>query len=145
MDMLYTAMTKKAMQLAFDVHKDQKDKDGLPYIYHPFHLAEQMDTEASVTVAMLHDVVGKGSMTLEDLRQAGFPEDVVEAVNLLTQDPATPFLDYIENLRKDPLATKVKLADLRHNADLSRSDIIDGETRQQEERCRQAIQILERK
>lgn len=143
--MLYTAMTKKAMQLAFDAHKEQKDRSGLPYIYHPIHLAEQMDTEQSVCAALLHDVVEDSDMTLEDLRNAGFTEEIVAAVELLTHRPGVPYLEYIERLRQSPLATRVKLADLRHNADLSRMDIIDSAAREQEELHRQAIELLTRK
>ncbi|MCI8360130.1 MAG: HD domain-containing protein [Clostridiales bacterium] len=143
--MLYTPMTKKAMQLAYDAHKEQRDKNGLPYIYHPFHLAEQMDTEQSICAALLHDVVEDSETTLEDLRAAGFTAEVVEAVELLTRQPDVPYLTYIERLRQSPLAVKVKLADLRHNADLSRMDIIDSAAREQEELHRQAIDILTRK
>ena len=55
--MIYTEWTKKAMKLSFEAHKDQVDKSGLPYIFHPFHLAEQMKSEETVIVALLHDVV----------------------------------------------------------------------------------------
>lgn len=143
--MLYTPMTKKAMQLSFDAHKEQKDSSGLPYIYHPFHLAEQMDTESSVCAALLHDVVEDSDITLEDLRASGFTEEIVEAVELLTHQQGVPYLEYIERLRQSPLATKVKLADLRHNADLSRMDIIDSTAREQEELHQQAIELLTRK
>ena len=65
--MLYTEMTKKALQLCFDAHRDQKDKSGLPYVFHPFHLAEQMQTEETTVVALLHDVVEDTDYTLADL------------------------------------------------------------------------------
>ena len=55
--MLYTNLTKKALKISFQAHKNQLDKSGIPYVYHPFHLAEQMDDEYSVCVALLHDVV----------------------------------------------------------------------------------------
>ena len=51
--MIYTDLTKKAMRIAFDIHKEQVDKSGLPYIFHPFHLAEQMGTEDEVCVGLL--------------------------------------------------------------------------------------------
>ena len=57
MTMLYTPLTKKALKLCFDAHRDQLDKSGLPYVFHPFHLAEQMDSENAVILALLHDVV----------------------------------------------------------------------------------------
>ena len=143
--MVYTPMTKRALRIAFDAHKGQDDKSGLPYIFHPFHLAEQMDTEAAVCAALLHDVVEDSTLTLEDLRAAGFSDEVLDAVALLTRDKAVPYMTYIENLRQNPIATAVKLADLRHNSDLSRMDIIDDKTRRLEEKYREAIALLERK
>ena len=69
--MIYTPLTKKAMILCFEAHKEQKDKSGLPYVHHPFHLAEQMTDEATTIVALLHDVVEDTSVTLEDLKNEG--------------------------------------------------------------------------
>ena len=71
--MIYTELTKKAMQVAFDAHKNQVDKSGLPYIYHPYHLAEQMTDEVSICVALLHDVVEDTSMTFDDLIANNIP------------------------------------------------------------------------
>ena len=70
--MLYTPLTKKALKLCFDAHRDQLDKSGLPYVFHPFHLAEQMDSENAVILALLHDVVEDSPCTHEDLQQMGF-------------------------------------------------------------------------
>ena len=84
--MIYTALTKKAMRIAFDAHKDQVDKAGLPYIFHPYHLAEQMDDEVSVCAALLHDVVEDSSMTFDDLAVQGIPTAVIDVLKLLTHD-----------------------------------------------------------
>ncbi len=118
--MIYTELTEKALKLCFEAHKDQKDKNGIPYVFHPFHLAEQMEDEHSVTVALLHDVVEDTDLTLEDLKAMGFPREVVEAVALLTHDPAVPYEAYLIPIRENPLARRVKLADLQHNSDRSR-------------------------
>lgn len=118
--MIYTDLTKRAMKLCFEAHRDQTDKGGLPYVFHPFHLAEQMQDEESCAVALLHDVVEDSAHTAEDLRAMGFPASVVDAVALMSHDPATSYLDYVERLRANRLARQVKLADLRHNSDLSR-------------------------
>ena len=72
--MLYTPLTKKALKLSFAAHKDQLDKSGMPYVYHPFHVAEQMETEETVAVALLHDVIEDTDYTLEDLKAMGFPD-----------------------------------------------------------------------
>ena len=66
--MIYTQLTKKAMRIAYEAHKNQVEKSGIPYIYHPLHLAEQMQYEAAVCVALLHDVVEDTDITLDDLR-----------------------------------------------------------------------------
>lgn len=108
----YTPLTKKALALCWVAHKDQQDKSGLPYFIHPLHLAEQMDTEEAICTALLHDVLEDSPLTLSDLRQAGFPPAVLQALSLLCHHPDTPYLDYIAALRGDPLARRVKLADL---------------------------------
>ena len=118
--MIYTELTKKAMRIAFDAHKEKVDKAGLPYIFHPFHLAEQMATEDEVCVALLHDVVEDTDITFEDLRSHGFPESVMSALALLTHDDRVEYEDYIERIKINSLAVKVKLSDLRHNRNLTR-------------------------
>lgn len=120
--MLYTPMTKAALRICFDAHKDQVDKAGMPYVFHPFHVAEQMETEDEVCVALLHDVVEDTAATLDDLRVAGMGEEVVGAVAAMTHDPSVSYADYIAAIAQNPLARKVKVADLRHNSDESRLD-----------------------
>ena len=141
--MLYTALTKKAMKLCFAAHKEQTDKSGLPYVFHPFHLAEQMPDEKSTVVALLHDVVEDTSYTLEDLRAMGFPEDVLEAIAQMTHAKGVPYLDYVAALRDNPLARRVKLADLCHNSDLTRLDVVDEKALARVEKYRKAIALLE--
>ena len=118
--MLYTTLTKKALDIASRAHKDQMDKSGLPYIFHPFHLAEQMTDEATCCVALLHDVVEDTPLTFEDLEKEGFYPEIIEALKLLTHDDDVEYMDYVAEIKKNPIARAVKLADLRHNADLSR-------------------------
>lgn len=82
--MLYTELTKKAMKIAYDAHQGQMDKGGLPYVFHPWHLAEQMDDEISTIAALLHDVVEDTDWTLEQLTAEGFPQEAMEVLALLT-------------------------------------------------------------
>jgi (p)ppGpp synthase/HD superfamily hydrolase len=140
--MLYTEMTKKALEISFNAHKDKTDKGGMPYVYHPFHVAEQMKTEDEVIVALLHDVVEDTGMTIEDLRAKGFSEEVLSALRLLTHDKSEPYMDYIERIKANPLATAVKLADLRHNSDLSRLSVVDDVARERVDKYAKAIAIL---
>ena len=119
--MIYTANTKKAILLAYRAHENQVDKAGLPYILHPVHLAEQMDTEDECIVALLHDVVEDTIITFEELEKE-FSKTVIDALKLLTHDKDTDYMEYIQRIKTNPIATKVKLADLRHNSDISRLD-----------------------
>ena len=143
--MIYTPLTKKAMRIAYDAHHGQTDKSGMPYIFHPYHLAEQMPDEESTVVALLHDVVEDTPYTLEDLTQMGFPQPVLEALRLMTHDPSVPYLDYVAKLKENPIARLVKLADLRHNSDLTRLDRVDEKARQRVEKYAAAIRLLEEK
>ena len=141
--MIYTELTKKALKLSFEAHKDQLDKSGMPYVYHPFHLAEQMDTEETVIAALLHDVVEDTEYTLDDIRVMGFPSSVIDALSLLTHDEKVPYMDYVARIKDNPIARAVKLADLRHNSDLSRLDAVDEKALARAETYRKAIGILE--
>ena len=123
--MIYTTFTKKALRISFNAHKNQLDKSGMPYVYHPFHVAEQMKDEYSTCVALLHDVVEDTDITLDELKSNGFPDEVIEALLLMTHSDDVPYLDYIRNLKDNPIARKVKSADLAHNSDLSRLDVVD--------------------
>ena len=118
--MIYTEMTIKAMKIAYEAHLGQLDYNDVPYIFHPYHLAEQMDDEISCTVALLHDVVEDTDLTFTDLEQI-FPAQVLEIVRLLTHDENIDYFDCIREIKKNPIATKVKLEDLKHNSDESRS------------------------
>ena len=142
--MIYTPLTKKAIRLCFDAHREQVDKTGLPYVFHPFHLAEQMKDEATTVCALLHDVVEDTDYTLEDLHAMGFPADVVDALALLTHDPAVPYMDYVKEIAKNPIARKVKMADLRHNSDLSRMDEVDEWAFKRTEKYKKALAYLKR-
>lgn len=118
--MIYTPLTIKAMQYAYAAHHGQQDYNGVPYILHPVHLAEQMEDEISCAAALLHDVVEDTPATFDDLR-AVFPEAVVEVVTYLTHDDETDYFDYVRKIRENPIAMKVKLADIAHNSDPSRA------------------------
>ena len=141
--MIYTPMTKKALKLCFEMHKDQIDKSGLPYVFHPFHLAEQMDDEISVTCALLHDVVEDCDITLADLPEMGFPQEVTSVLSLLTHDDGIPYMDYIKEIKKNPIATKIKLADLKHNSDSTRVEVADERMLERWKKYAEAIRILE--
>ena len=141
--MIYTENTKKALKFCFEAHKNQFDKSGIPYVFHPFHLAEQMQTEETTIVALLHDVVEDTDYTFDDLVAMGFDSVVIEALVLLTHDDSEDYMDYVRAVKVNPIATAVKLADLRHNSDLSRLDFVDEKALRGREKYLKAIKILE--
>lgn len=140
--MIYTESTKKALKLCFEAHKDQTDKSGMPYVFHPFHLAEQMQDESTTVAALLHDVVEDTDCTLDDLRGMGFGEEIIEALSLLTHSPEVPYMEYVAQIKQNPIARAVKLADLAHNSDLTRMDTVDEKALQRQEKYKKAMELL---
>jgi (p)ppGpp synthase/HD superfamily hydrolase len=141
--MIYTPATKLALKLCFEAHKNQTDKSGLPYVFHPFHLAEQMVTEETTIVALLHDVVEDTDYTVEDLTDMGFSATVTAAIKLMTHDEAVDYMDYVRAIKENPIARAVKLADLRHNSDATRLDVVDEKAKNRVEKYAKAIALLE--
>ena len=117
--MVYTELTNKAMKIAYAAHHGQVDYNGIPYIFHPIHLAEAMEDEISCCAALLHDVVEDTDVTMEELARE-FPSEVIEVLKLLTHDESVDYFDYVRAIKANPIAVKVKLADLAHNSDQSR-------------------------
>ena len=141
--MIYTPLTCEAMKIAYAAHHGQVDNGGIPYIFHPYHLAEQMQDEYTTCVALLHDVVEDTDVTLEELAKI-FPAEVVEAVGMMTHGKDEPYLDYVRRVKRNPIAKAVKLADLRHNSDESRMPGADeARLAYFREKYRKAFEILE--
>ena len=143
--MIYTEMTVRAASIAERAHRGQYDKGGMPYIYHPLHLAEQMPDEYKTAIALLHDVMEDTEITDAEL-SAQFPPRVMEALRLLTHDKGEDYLSYVARIRENPDAKAVKLADLKHNSDVSRLSAANAgspKTPARLEKYRKAIQILE--
>ena len=118
--MIYTDLTKKAMKISYMAHHGSYDKGGVPYVFHPFHVAEQMDDEYSICVALLHDVVEDTEYTISDIEKYGFPKEVIDAIKVITREKGQDYMEYIKIVKTNTLATKVKLADLDHNSDSGR-------------------------
>lgn len=122
--MYYSALVKKAKKLVFEAHKADFDKGGYPYVFHPFYLATQVKGEFATCVALLHDVIEDHGdrYAFDDFLASGFPVEVVEALRLLTHKKRVAYLDYIKAISKNPLARAVKIEDLKHNLDISRTE-----------------------
>lgn len=142
--MIYTEKTKQAMQLCFHAHKEQVDKSGVPYVFHPIHLAEQMQDEDTTIVALLHDVVEDTDYTIDDLRSMGFSESVLEAIALMTHKKGVPYMEYVAKIKTNPIARAVKLADLAHNSDTTRLDSVDDKSIERIKKYTQAKELLQK-
>ena len=122
--MLYTDLTKKAMQIAYDAHYGQTDRGNTPYICHPLHVADSMPTEKRCCLALLHDVLEDTEETAESLIQKGIPKEIVEKVLVLTRRKDEAYDDYISRIidSGDQDVIAVKLADITHNLDITRTE-----------------------
>ena len=123
-------------------HKGQSDKSGKPYIQHPLTVAKGVETEDEKCVALLHDVLEDSNFTAEDLRSANIPEQVIVAVEILTHKDGVSYDDYITEIKKNDLARKVKMSDLKHNMDLSRLEAVTEKDLQRKEKYERAYQVL---
>lgn len=108
-----------AIQIALEAHAGQKDKAGEPYIMHPLRVMMVMETDEERMVAVLHDAVEDSALTLDNLRKAGFSPKVIESVDSLTRRNDDTYEQFIEKI-KEPLARKVKIADLCDNLNVGR-------------------------
>ena len=122
--MIYTPLTRKAMKIAYKAHDGQYDVSGVPYILHPIEVASSMENEIETCVALLHDVVEDTDVTFEQLSK-DFPDEVLESLKLLTCPDNADYFEYIRGIKANPLAVKVKLADIKHNMDESRVEGVE--------------------
>ena len=138
------SMVDLALSIARQAHEGQLDKAGVDYIKHPIYVASQVETEEEKAVALLHDVLEDSSVTAEELLIAGLPETVVTTVQVLTKQTGQDYQTYLQAVKSNPLACRVKLADLKHNSDLSRLTSITEKDRKRLKKYKKAIDFLSR-
>ena len=136
------SMFDLALSIAKKAHKGQFDKAGVDYIKHPIYVASQVESEEEKAVALLHDVLEDSSVTAEELLNAALPETVVTAVQILTKQIGQDYQIYLQAVKSNPLARCVKLADLKHNSDLSRLATITEKDLERFEKYKKAINYL---
>jgi hypothetical protein len=119
---------ERALQIAVQAHAGQKDRNGVPYIFHPVRVMTRCTNPDARIVALLHDVVEDTSVTFKELEREGFSREVLFALRLLTHDPKVPYGEYIEGIAADGVAIEVKLADLEDNSDIRRLQEPDDKT-----------------
>ncbi|HSH05031.1 MAG TPA: HD domain-containing protein [Anaerolineae bacterium] len=116
---------EKAIIIAVRAHENQRQRDGTPYILHPLFLMSQMYDHPTRMAALLHDVVEDTAYTLEQLQsELDLDDDITTAIRLLTHEEDVSYEDYLTRLKPNPIARQVKLADLKHNMDVRRLNIV---------------------
>ena len=138
--MYYSEMVKKAANIMFEAHKEDIDKGGYPYVFHPFYLATKLDGENEVCTALLHDVIEDhdDKYNFEYLEKEGFNNEIIEALRLLTHKKEIPYMEYIA---KNNVAKVVKIEDLKHNLDIRRTV---GEKAKKYDTYVKALEFLEK-
>lgn len=141
--MYYSEMVKKAVNVMFEAHKEDFDKGGYPYVFHPFYLATKVEGENETCVALLHDVIEDhgDKYSFEYLENEGFNKESIEALKLLTHNKEIPYMDYIANIAKNNVAKVVKIEDLKHNLDIRRTS---GEKAKKYDIYVKALEFLEK-
>ena len=135
-------LLEKAIGLAVAAHKGQTDRYGAPYILHPLRVMGRVETPAEQTVAILHDVVEDTDWTFDRLRREGFPEELLAALDCLTKREKEPYEDFVRRSATNPLARRVKLADLEDNMDVRRMNDITDEAKARLQKYRKAWEML---
>lgn len=135
-------LVKIAEEFAEKKHFGQVDRAGVAYIEHPRTVASRVDGELEKVVAFLHDTVEDTDTTVEEIRSI-FGDEVAEAVSCLTREKGVSYRQYIEKIKGNELARKVKLADLSHNMELSRlPNVTKSDIERVEKRYKKAVEIL---
>ena len=130
------------LSIANKAHKNQVDKAGKPYVEHIIAVAERVEDNNDKIVAFLHDVIEDSDYTLDFLRKIGFNEDIVKSVECITKIKNEPYEKYLERIKLNPRATRVKIADLNHNMDLNRLAVITDKDEKRLEKYKKAVEYL---
>lgn len=133
---------ERAIVIAAQAHTGQVDKAGAPYILHPLRVMQSVHSDVARIASVLHDVLEDTPWTLDALRAEGFSQEVLDALNAVTRQPAETYEDFVQRAGEHPVGREVKLADLFDNADLSRianPGEVDLQRRQKYSRAIQAL------
>jgi (p)ppGpp synthase/HD superfamily hydrolase len=117
-------LLERAIEIAVEAHRGQKDKYGAPYILHPLRVMSRLEDTAGKIVAILHDVVEDTDWTFKDLKKEGFPKAILDALDCVTRRDNESYEEFVKRSASNPLARRVKLADLEDNMDLRRIPVM---------------------
>lgn len=118
------SLLEKAIAIAVTAHRGQTDKSGAPYIGHPLRVMHRMESDTDRIVAVLHDVIEDTATTVADLRREGFTDEILDALAHLTKREGELYPDFVARAAVNPIARRVKLADLEDNLDIRRLESV---------------------
>lgn len=119
--MLITSRTILAANYAYHAHDGQSTRSGMPYITHPFAVAENMTSESDTVLALLHDILEDCNISIDEVVESvKLSEKEKNVLDILTHKDNMSYEEYIYDVSKSAQATRIKIADLRHNMDLLR-------------------------
>ena len=134
---------ERAIEIATEAHAGQADKAGERYILHPLRVMAAMDSDSTRIAAVLHDVVEDTDWSLERLATEGFSPDIVRAIDALTRRDGEDYFEFVRRAKADPIASLVKVADVRDNMDMTRLRVISDRDRDRLKRYEEAMRILQ--
>ncbi len=114
----WATLLERAIRLATKAHKGQTDRFGQPFILHVLRVITNARDPEERLLAALHDVLERSAITVEELREKGFPENVLTALTHISKLPQEDYEAYIERVARNPLAVRVKVIDLADKMDL---------------------------
>lgn len=137
-------MLGKAILIATKAHEGQRDKAGQPYILHPLRVMFSRRSEVERICAVLHDVIEDTNITLDDLRNEGFSEEILSVLDAVTKRENESYDEFISRVIPNKIACHVKLADITDNMDLSRIENPSQKDNERVEKYRKAaVRILD--
>ncbi len=138
---MYSRDTQAAKALAEKQHLGQTDKAGSPYITHPARVAERLETDEEKVVAWLHDTVEDTGLSLSEI-EARFGPETAAAVDAVSRRDGESWDDYLDRVKQNPVARRVKISDLIDNSNLSRLPKVGWKDVKRQEKYNRALQYL---
>ena len=138
----FIELREKAMQIAINVHREQVDKAGIPYINHPIRVERRCSRQEDRLVALLHDTIEDGDIASEYLLLVGFSQEVVDAILSVSRKRGEDYFEFIQRCKANPIGRRVKICDLEDNMDITRLNQLTGKDIERLKKYHKAYKIL---
>ena len=116
----------KAIKIACEAHQGQFSINGEPYILHPLRLLIKAKSNEERIIAVLHDVIEKSNISLADLKNKGFDQNIISYIDSLSRRRSESYIEYIERLMQNKISVKIKLLDLADNINIHSENNYNG-------------------